>query len=62
MFYFPQYGDTRYKRKLVLFPINIDGIRHAWETIYVRQYYDGFCWRNESLISKETYLKWRYRK
>jgi len=60
MFYIPQSGDTRYVRKIVLFPVNINGIRYAWQIIYVKQH-RGICyWHNDYVVSKETYLNWKY--
>ena len=59
MFYTPQTGDTRYKRKFVLFPINIDGIRYAWQFIYVKQHYGVCCWHDDIIVDKETYLNWK---
>lgn len=58
MFYIPRCGDTRYKRKIVLFPININGIRYAWQIIYIKQYH-GIChWHDDIIVDKETYLHW----
>lgn len=59
MFYIPNSGDTRYKRKIVLFPINIDGTRYAWQFIYVKQYYGCCYWHDYCVVSKRTYLKWK---
>ena len=59
MFYLPQYEDVRYKRKIVLFPISINGNRYAWQFIYVKQRYGIACWHDVCLVSKEVYLKWK---
>jgi hypothetical protein len=58
MFYRPQTGDTRYRRKIVLFPINIRGIRYAWEIVYVKQRYE-IGWYYYDIVSKKEYLKWK---
>jgi hypothetical protein len=60
MFYIPQNGDTRYKRKIVLSPININGVRYAWQIIYVKQYHGTLYWHDDYVVSKETYLKWKH--
>lgn len=60
MFYIPKQGDTRYKRKIVLFPININDVRYAWEVIYVKQYHGINYWHDDYVVSKETYLKWKH--
>lgn len=62
MFYFPKAGDTRYKRKIVLFPINIKNVRYAWQAIYVKQYRGIDYWHDECIVNKETYLKWKHGK
>ena len=59
MFYTPKLGDERYKRKFVLFPTNIDGIRYAWQIIYVKQSH-GICyWHDDYVVDKHTYLRWK---
>ena len=62
MFYIPKQGDTRYTRKIVLFPINIHGIRYAWQIIYVKQYHGVCYWHDYCVVSKEVYLQWKYGK
>ena len=52
MFYFPKAGDTRYKRKIVLFPINIKNVRYAWQAIYVKQYRGIDYWHDECIVNK----------
>lgn len=59
MFYIPKIGDTRYKRKIVLSPININNVRYAWQVIYVKQHHDINYWHDDYVVSKETYLKWK---
>lgn len=59
MFYRPNGGNTRYKRKIVLSPINIHGVRYAWQIIYVKQYYGVCYWHDDRVVSKEEYLKWK---
>ena len=59
MFYTPNSGDTRYVRKIVLFPINIDGVRYAWQIIYVRQHYGVCYWHDDYVVSKDIYVKWK---
>lgn len=59
MFYIPKIGDTRYKRKIVLLPININNVRYAWQFIYVKQHHGINYWHDDYVVSKETYLKWK---
>ena len=59
MFYRPNGGNTRYKRKVVLSPINIHGVRYAWQVIYVKQHYGVCYWHDDRVVSKEEYLKWK---
>ena len=59
MFYTPNHRDTRYKRKIVLSPINIRGVRYAWQVIYVKQHYGVCFWHDDRVVSKEEYLKWK---
>lgn len=59
MFYIPQSGDKRYVRKLVLSPITINGVRYAWQFIYVKQYHGINYWHDDGVVSKEEYLKWK---
>ena len=59
MFYVPKLGDTRYKRKIVLSPINIDNTRYAWQIIYVKQHYGVCYWHDDFVVSKEIYLNWK---
>ena len=59
MFYVPRTGDTRYKRKIVLSPININGVRYAWQIIYVKQYHGIAYWHDDIVVDKETYLNWK---
>ena len=59
MLYTPNSGDTRYVRKIVLFPINIDGTRYAWQFIYVKQHYGVCYWHDDCVVEKDVYLKWK---
>lgn len=59
MFYVPKLGDTRYKRKLVLFPVEINDVRYACGVIYVKQFYGVKCWHDDVVVNKETYLNWK---
>ena len=59
MFYVPRCGDIRYVKKLVLFPISINGTRYAWQIIYMKQIH-GICyWHDDVVVNKDTYQRWK---